>query len=298
MKKILMSIGSLAMACGLAFGITACAGTDSINVYNRESGSGTRDAFLELLEIEDTDLVSAGAGLNTTGAVLNAVIDDPNGIGYISLGSLDDTVKAVTIDGVEATPANVINKTYSVWRPFEMIYLTANREENDLLNDFLTYLESADAQEVLEEYGYVSTATNAPAYEAPESLTTTSLNIGGSTSVQELMSVDKPDEGKTCLITAYKEACGLDVAITYDGTGSGTGRQNAANGTYDIGFASAEVTEADMEAEEPIGDFEIYQLCADGIAIIVNNSNTIENLTTEQLRNIYTGVVTSWSELA
>lgn len=295
MKKIIMAVASAAVACCIGFAAVGCGGTQSINVYNRESGSGTRDAFLELLGIEDTDLVQSGSALSSTGAVLNAVMDDPNGIGYISLGSLDSSVKALTIDGVAASAENVINQTYSVWRPFEMIYLTENREDNDLLNDFITYLESADAQEVITEYGYVSTASNAPAYEAPESLTETSLTIGGSTSVQPLMSIDEEDA--VCLISAYKEACGLDVEITYDGTGSGTGRQNAANGTYDIGFASAEVTEEDMNAENPIGDFEIYQLCADGIAIIVNTENTVSGVTTAQLKDIYTGVVTDWSEI-
>lgn len=295
MKKIIMAVASAAVACCIGFAAVGCAGTETINVYNRESGSGTRDAFLELLEISDTDLVQSGSALSSTGAVLNAVMDDPNGIGYISLGSLDSSVKALTIDGVAASAANIINQTYSVWRPFEMIYLTENRAENDLLNDFITYLESADAQEIITEYGYVSTASNAPAYEAPESLTETSLTIGGSTSVQELMSID--DEDVPCLITAYKEACGLDVEIVYDATGSGTGRQNAANGTYDIGFASAEVTEEAMDAENPIGEYEIYQLCADGIAIIVNTANSLNGVTTAQLKDIYTGVITSWSEL-
>ena len=90
---------------------------------------------------------------------------------------------------------------------------------------------------------------------------------------------------------------GCDSGFVVQGTGSGTGRQNAANGTYDIGFASAEVTEEDMNAENPIGDFEIYQLCADGIAIIVNTENTVSGVTTAQLKDIYTGVVTDWSEI-
>lgn len=302
MKKIFMAIASLALACGIGVAAVGCGGGDAINVYNRESGSGTRDAFLELLGIKDTDLVSAGAGLNTTGAVLNAVMDDPNGIGYISLGSLDDSVKAVSIDGVEPTVANVVSKEYTVWRPFEMMYQKATYESNDLLREFVEFLESKEAQDAITEYGYVSTKTDAAAYTVPDSLTVTELDIGGSTSVQPLMSQDSED-GDPCLITVFEEllaAKDITVDISYEGTGSGTGRQNAVNGTYDIGFASSEVTEEDMKKEEGDGhtwDGTIYQLCADGIAIIVNTENTVTNLTTEQLKNIYTGVVENWSDL-
>lgn len=296
MKKILMAIASAALACGIGFAAVGCgAQLGDINVYNRESGSGTRDAFLELVGIKDeTTLVSAGSALTSTGAVLTAVMDDLNGIGYISLGSVDDTVTALKIEGVEATVANVVSGDYKIWRPFEMMY--QEDASNDLLTDFVKYLQSADAQEVIEEYGYVSTVSNAPAYEAPETdFTTTSLAIGGSTSVQPLMSKD--EDGKTCLISAYKEACGQDVNITYDGTGSGTGITNAAKGTYKIGFASKEVTNADIEGEGPTGEVVIHQLCADGIAIIVNKDNTsVSDLTIAQLKDIYTGKITAWTE--
>ena len=108
MKKIFMAIGSLAMACGLAFGVAACAGGgDAISVYNREDGSGTRSAFLELLELEGADLTPSAGEFDSTSGVLGAVAEDVNGIGYISLGSLDDTVKAVTVEGVEASEATV-----------------------------------------------------------------------------------------------------------------------------------------------------------------------------------------------
>lgn len=294
MKKIFKALACTALACGIGVAAVACGGNGSINVYNRESGSGTRDAFLELLEIEDTDLVSAGAGLTTTGAVLNAVMDDKNGIGYISLGSLDDTVKAVSVDGAAATVENVVSGKYSVWRPFEMMYQAD--AENDLLTDFVEFLQSKQAQEVIEAYGYVATTTDAAEYVKPDSLTTKKLAIGGSTSVQPLMSIDEDDAD--CLITAYKKACGIEgITITYDGTGSGTGITNAANGTYDIGFASKEVTQDTVNAEEPTGTVTIFQLCADGIAIIVNTENTVTNLTKAQLKDIYTGKITAWSDI-
>ena len=177
---------SLAMACGLAFGVAACAGGgDAISVYNREDGSGTRSAFLELLELEGADLTPSAGEFDSTSGVLGAVAEDVNGIGYISLGSLDDTVKAVTVEGVEASVANVLSGDYKISRPFELMYQQENYESNDLLRDFITYLESADAQEYIEGYGYISTASDAPAYVAPtEPFETTDLTIGGSTSVQ------------------------------------------------------------------------------------------------------------------
>lgn len=305
MKKIFMAIASVVLACGIGVAAVGCGASfdpeGGINVYNRESGSGTRDAFLELLGISDDQLVSAGAGLASTGAVLNAVMDDPQGIGYISLGSLDDTVKAVSIDGVEPTAQNIIDEEYTVWRPFEMMYQTENYNSNDLLREFVEFLESAEAQEAITAYGYVSTNSSAAAYTVPESLTETSLTIGGSTSVQPLMSQDTED-GDPCLITVFRDLLAendINVTITYDGTGSGTGRQNTVNGTYDIGFASAEVTDEDMAENNDAThtwNGTIYQLCADGIAIIVNTGNTVTNLTTEQLRNIYTGANTTWAD--
>lgn len=296
MKKIFMAIGSLAMACGLAFGVAACDnGGDAISVYNREDGSGTRSAFLELLELEGADLTPSAGEFDSTSGVLGAVAEDVNGIGYISLGSLDDTVKAVTVEGVEASVANVLSGDYKISRPFELMYQQENYESNDLLRDFITYLESADAQEYIEGYGYISTASDAPAYVAPtEPFETTDLTIGGSTSVQPLMGTNEDD--KICLVEAYKEACGQDVNITVGGGGSGVGITNAANGALDIGMASKEVSMDDFES--PTGTMVIHELCKDGIAVVVNNENTIADLTIAQLQDIYTGKVTSWSELA
>lgn len=293
MKKLIKALACAAVACGIAVAAVACGASTSINVYNRESGSGTRDAFLELLEIEDTQLVSAGAGLSSTGAVLNAVMDDPNGIGYVSLGSLDDTVKVVSVDGVAPTVENVQNDSYAVARPFEMMYQAD--ESNDLLNDFVKFLQSKQAQQIISDYGYVSVAPSAPEYVKPASLNTKKLTIGGSTSVQPLMSIDS--DATPCLITAYKQACGVaGVEITYAGTGSGTGITSAADGSYDIGFASKEVSNetANAGATAPVS---VYQLCADGIAIIVNTENEVTDLTKAQLKDIYTGKITDWTAI-
>ena len=303
MKKIFMAIASVVLACGIGVAAVGCAGgfdpEGAINLYNREPGSGTRDAFLELIEVKEEDLATSSS-FDSTGAVLTAVAGDPNGIGYISLGSVDDTVNALKVDGVEASAANVINETYGISRPFEIMYQQEKYEENDLLRDFVTYLESSDAQKVISDYGYVSVYSDADPYVAPtEDFKTTTLNIGGSTSVQPLMSVDEKVDGKDipCLITAYKEACGQDVQIKYDGTGSGTGITNAGDGTYDIGFASKAVSQSDFSGVK--AEMVIYQLCKDGIAVIVNKDNTVvTDVTIAQLADIYTGVITTWNELS
>ncbi len=295
MKKIMQAILALAMACGIGVAAVGCGGGEKISVYNREDGSGTRSAFIELLGIDATELIPGAGQFDSTSAVLSAVAGDANGIGYISLGSLDDTVKAVTVEGVAATAQTVADGSYRVARPFELMYQQERYESNDLLRDFVTFLQSAQAQEVLENYGYVSVAENAPAYVAPtEAFETTTLDVGGSTSVQPLMGTD--DDGKICLVEAYKQACGQDVAINVQGGGSGTGINNAANGTFDIGMASKEVSEDDFE--NPTGTMVIYQLCADGIAIIVNTENTIADLTIADLVEIYTGKAQAWTDLS
>ncbi len=298
MKKIFMAIASVVLACGIGFAAVGCGASDTINVYNRDSASGTRAAFIELLGIDETELYSNGADQNSTGAVLTTVAGDEKGIGYISLGSLDETVKAVSIDGVEPTVQNIVDEKYTVWRPFELMYQEEKVAESDLATDFLKFLGSAQAQEVIEDYGYVSTVTDAPAYTAPAAeFTDTTINVGGSTSVQPLIGTDDGDA--VCLITKYKELLGdkaEGIQINVSGNGSGQGITNAGNGTWEIGLASKEVN-AETDFTNPTGTMKVVQLCADGIAVIVNTANTVTNLTTEMLKNIYTGAVKSWSEV-
>ena len=159
----------------------------AITVVAREPGSGTRDAFQELVGFEDADL-DADAELSSTSVVLSTVAGNKNAIGYISLGSLDDTVSAVKIGGVAPTTENVLDGSYAISRPFNVMYLEATEKENDLLADFLKFLQSKKAQEMIEEEGYISIYADAKAYAKPETLPeTTKLNVGGSTSVQPLM---------------------------------------------------------------------------------------------------------------
>ena len=160
-----------------------------IAVGQREDGSGTRDAFLELIEIEDaTTLVEAANTSNSTSALMEYVAGNEQAIGYISLGSLDETVSAVNINGVEATTDNVLEGKYTLARPSNVMYQQASMDSNDLLADFFTFLKSAQAHDIIVEEGYVSGLASAPEYKVPETLPTTSeLDIAGSTSVQPLM---------------------------------------------------------------------------------------------------------------
>ena len=160
-----------------------------IAVGQREDGSGTRDAFLELIEIEDaTTLVEAANTSNSTSALMEYVAGNEQAIGYISLGSLDETVSAVNINGVEATTDNVLEGKYTLARPFNVMYQQATMDSNDLLADYFTFLKSAQAHDIIVEEGYVSGLASAPEYKVPETLPTTSeLDIAGSTSVQPLM---------------------------------------------------------------------------------------------------------------
>ena len=287
MKKIFMAIASVVLACGIGVAAVGCgAGFDAegaINVYNREDGSGTRDAFIELIGIGKADLIKGVAEHSSTGAVLNAVADDPQGIGYISLGSLDESVKALEIDGVYPTEATVQDGSYAVSRPFELMYQEEN--DSDLLADFLVYLESTDAQEIIADEGYVTLGGETTAYTAHDgAFSDSDLVIGGSTSVQPLM---------VRLVEDYREKCGQTVTIDVQQGGSGAGITNAANGSFDIGMASKEVSQSDFE--NPTGTMVVDTLCNDGIAIIVNTQNPLEGLATTDLADIYTGKVTAWS---
>lgn len=171
--------------------IEGATATGKIAIGQRESASGTRSAFLELLEIKDESTLAPAANEATsTGAMITYVAGNPAAIGYISLGSLDSTVKAVKVNDVEATTANVLAGTYTLARPFNVMYKTGELEKNDLLKDFLVFLKSSQAHEIIVDEGYVSGLASASEYKVPETLPKTkSLDMQGSTSVQPLMIV-------------------------------------------------------------------------------------------------------------
>lgn len=290
MKKILMAVASAVLACGIGFAAVGCGSNGDISVYNREDGSGTRDAFLELLGIESDELNTGVAQLNSTSAVIQGVAGDVKAIGYASLGSVDTTVKALSVDGVAPTEATVADGSYKVSRPFELMYDETELTSNDLLAEFVEYLKSAEAQTIIADEGYVSVVENAPAYTVPEgNLTVTEIEASGSTSVGPLMTKLAAD-----FSAKVEEATGQEVQVTVSGGGSGQGIKDANEGNTEIGMASKEVTKGTDVTNENV---TIYQLCADGIAVIVNTANPATDISLENLKKIYTDKSLNWSDI-
>ena len=257
------------------------AASGPITVVSREDGSGTRGAFVELIGVEDeegNDMTTVDAEIsNSTEVVIQSVAGNTGAIGYISLGSLDDTVKGVKIDGVEPTAENIENGSYTVSRPFNVA--TKGELTNEAAQDFMNYIMSAEGQAVVEEEGYIPV-------EGAEAFTSTnpsgSVTISGSTSVSPLM--EKLKE-------AY-EAVNPNVSIELQTSDSTTGMTNTINGMCDIGMASRELKQEELDQ-----GLVNTVIATDGIAIIVNNDSPIEELTSEQVRDIYLGNITDWSEL-
>ena len=267
-----------------------CGSNGDISVYNREDGSGTRDAFLELLGIESDELNTGVAQLNSTSAVIQGVAGDEKAIGYASLGSVDSTVKALSVDGVTPTEETVADGSYKVSRPFELMYDETALAENDLLSEFIEYLKSAEAQTVIAAEGYVSVVENAPAYTVPTAdLSVTEIEASGSTSVGPLMTELAAD-----FSAKVEEATGQEVQVTVSGGGSGQGIKDANEGNTEIGMASKEVVDGEDITNE---DVTIYQLCADGIAVIVNKANPATDISLENLKKIYTDKSLNWIDI-
>lgn len=279
MKKMMGLFLALVMALT---GTAALAGGE-ITVVSREAGSGTRSAFIELTKVEvknddgsKTDKTYEDAVIqNGTAQVMTTVAGDANAIGYISLGSLNDTVKAVTVDGVEATPENVKDGAYALSRPFNI----AVREGlSDTAKDFVAWILSEQGQALVTENHNVSLEpadyTAAPAAGK--------IVVGGSSSVGPLMEK---------LAEAY-QALNPDVEIEVQVSDSTTGMQGASDGTFDIGMASRELKDSEIAS-----GLTATVIALDGIAVIVNTGNPLSSLTTDQIRQIFTGEVTDWSSV-
>lgn len=254
----------------------------TISVVTREEGSGTRDAFTELtgVLVKDGDnktdnTTTSAVTINSTEAVITNVKDNEAAIGYISLGSLNDTVKALKIGGVEATADNVKSGDYAVSRPFNIAY---KGELSGVAQDFVDYIMSSDGQKIVSDNGYVTVSENA-AYSGKKP--SGKISVAGSSSVSPVMEK---------LAEAYQKV-NTNAKVEIQTSDSSAGMQSAMGGTCDIGMASRDLKDEEKSA------LKVETIAKDGIAVIVNNANTCDDLTLDQVKSIYTGETTVWSDI-
>ena len=290
--KLLSSLSVLGAAA--LVGLSACgstangdseAGLGQINVVTREDGSGTRGAFIELFGLEEknsdgekVDLTTQNAIVtNSTSVMLTTVAEDGSAIGYDSLGSLNDSVKVVDIDGAEATVENIKDGSYKVSRPFNIV---TKDDTNEAAKDFINFILSSEGQAIVEKSGYIPLDDNG-SYKS--SVNSGKVVISGSSSVTPVM--EKLKE-------AYAKV-NPDVTIEIQQSDSSTGVANTIDGTADIGMASRELK--DTEEKEGV---TATVIAMDGIAVIVNDKNEVDDLTSEQVKDIFAGDTTSWEDLS
>lgn len=277
MKRFLALLSCAVLMAATAVGCGSQ--NEKITVVAREDGSGTRSAFSELMGVvkDDKDNTTDTAEVtNSTSVMLTTVAGNQAAIGYVSLGSLNDTVKPVKVDGVEATAENVKAGKYAVSRPFNIV---TGKDLTPLAQDFISYILSTDGQAVVDEKGYIS-VTQGEAYKA--SGQTGTLTIAGSTSVAPLMEV---------LADKYM-ALNSGVKIEIQQSGSSAGITSAVEGVCQIGMASRELKDS-----ETAKGVTATKIAMDGIAVIVNKDNSFSELTSDQIRKIYTGETTQWPDL-
>lgn len=290
--KLLSSLSVLGAAA--LVGLSACgstangdseAGLGQINVVTREDGSGTRGAFIELFGLEEknsdgekVDLTTQNAIVtNSTSVMLTTVAEDGSAIGYASLGSLNDSVKVVDIDGAEATVENIKDGSYKVSRPFNIV---TKDDTNEAAKDFINFILSSEGQAIVEKSGYIPLDDNG-SYKS--SVNSGKVVISGSSSVTPVM--EKLKE-------AYAKV-NPDVTIEIQQSDSSTGVANTVDGTADIGMASRELK--DTEEKEGV---TATVIAMDGIAVIVNDKNEVDDLISEQVKDIFAGDTTSWEDLS
>lgn len=290
MKKIDVKklVGIAVSACVIFSAFTSCTEekwnkNSSINVLSREDGSGTRGAFIELFGVEKknaqgkkVDYTTDEASItNSTAVMLTTVAGNKYAIGYVSLGSLSSSVKAVKIDGVSATVDNINNGSYKIARPFNV---AVRNNLSNAAQDFLNYILSSDGQNIIAANKYIKVP-------AANSYKTSGISgkivVAGSSSVSPVMEK---------LIEAYK-ALNPSVQIELQTSDSTTGVINAIDGTCDIGMASRALK--DSEKEKGVREVTI---AIDGIAVIINNDNPVESLKKSDVEGIFTGKINSWSE--
>ena len=301
LKKFIAILSVATMTAGLAVGCGSSSDSGSsdsssadskssdwdssndITIVSREDGSGTRGAFIELFGIEEkkdgekVDMTTDDAQItNSTSVMLTTVAGDDYAIGYVSLGSLNDTVKALKIGGEEATEQNIKDGKYKICRPFNIA--TKKGADNEVAKDFIAYIMSKEGQQVISDNGYIGD-DSAEAYAG--SKPSGKAVVGGSSSVSPVMEK---------LIEAYKKV-NTGAEIELQTTDSTTGMTSAIDGSYDIGMASRELQDEEKDK------LDSQVIATDGIAVIVNKNNTTDELSSDQVKTIYTDDATTWDEV-
>lgn len=290
MKPTLKKITAMALAITAAASVFAAPkfnSKKSISVLSREDGSGTRGAFIELFGVEQknssgkkVDYTTDEAAItNSTSVMLTSVAGDNYSIGYVSLGSLNDSVKALKIDGVQATINNIKNGSYKISRPFN---IAVKSNISAAAQDFVNFIMSDQGQKIVEKNKYISVDTNSAYSFKSSGKASGKVVVAGSSSVSPVMEK---------LIEAYKSV-NPNVKIELQTSDSTTGITNAASGTCDIGMASRSL----KETEKSKGLKEIT-IAMDGIAVVVNKSNPLDNANKNIVRDIYTGKIQKWNEI-
>ncbi|WP_270759443.1 substrate-binding domain-containing protein [Ruminococcus bicirculans (ex Wegman et al. 2014)] len=281
-SKLAAIFTSVALAATM---LASCGGSsDKITVISREDGSGTRGAFIELTGIEEkdsngnkTDNTKKDALIcKSTDVVLTQVSGDKNAIGYISFGSLNDTVKALKVEGVEPSTATIESGDYKIVRPFN---IAVKDGLSDAAQDFENYILSSEGQDIIEKAGYIKIDKSAAAYASNNA--SGKVVVSGSSSVTPVMEK---------LAEAYQKA-NTNVTVDVQQSDSSTGIKDAINGTSDIGMASRDIS--DDELSQGIKSVTIAQ---DAIAVIVNKDNAVDDITMDEIKSIYTGSKTTWSD--
>lgn len=279
-----MKIASLVMALMMGVSAAAAEVSGEITVVSREEGSGTRGAFIELTGVEEKNAdgvkvdntTEEAVVTNSTNVMMTTVAGDESAIGYISLGSLNDTVKALQIDGVDATVENIKNGTYTLARPFNI----ATKEGlSKVAQDFVNYILSAEGQQVIADNKYIP-LDDAPAYEGKQ--VSGKIVVAGSSSVTPVMQK---------LAEAY-QVVNPNAEIEVQQSDSTTGMQSAIDGICDIGMASRDLKDSEKEA-----GLNGQTIAMDGIAVIVNQNNDLTTLTLAQVKSIFTGEATEWENV-
>ena len=286
MKKI---VAGIILSSMLMMALAGCGNKDgfdtekAVNAITREEGSGTRGAFTELFDLEEKlddgtkrDLISKDIGVeNNTNTILTTVADDTYAIGYISMGSLNDSVKAVQIDGVDANAGNVKSGEYKISRPFA---IATKSDPSEVAQDFIGFILSKEGEEVVAD-SYIAVSDGAAPYAGDKPSGT--ITVGGSSSVSPLMEK---------LIERYKEI-NPNANIELQISDSSIGMTQTIEGAYDIGMASRALKDSEKE------ELEDTQIALDGIAVIVNLGNEATSLSEDEVKQIYLGEVETWSDI-